>query len=709
LSSVNSKTFILSKLIALFLVGLVSSLSSTAFALPQDGQIVSGSGTITTPNATSLQVDQNTSNLIINWQSFSIGGAESVNFNQPSSSSIALNRVIGSDPSILLGKLTANGQIFISNGSGVFFGPGAKVDTHGLIATTMGISNQDFLNETYNFFQQDSITAVINEGNISATSYVGLLAPSVENRGTIEVNLGSIDLAAGKAATLDFSGDGLIQFEVTQAISGTVTDKDGNELQDRVSNTGLLQADGGRIRMTAQDAGDVIRHVVNMEGVVQANTVVEQEGEVYFTAGDVGRVNISGTVSVAGLNAGEKGGKVNILADFLYHLGAIIASGETEGGDVNIQANKIYQAGSINADGNVGKAGNIGIDFTQNYIAVEVASLSASSFESDGGTVSVNGGTTGRLFTSGSIQATGETGGEIDLFGEEVLLAAAQVDASGDSGGGIIHIGGDFQGQGELPKSSYTNVTSATTIKADARVDGDGGEVVVWSEDSTEFYGLISAKGGAVSGNGGRIEVSSKGDYRIGGTTDASAANGLAGSLLLDPKNIVVDDGSGTLPFFDLVDPNADGTQYGSTVVSLSNGNIVVTDFSDDFAGTNAGAVYLYNGATGALISTVTGAANDNIGTGPVVELSNGNFVVASTAFFNSGTAFAGAVTLVSGTLGTIVADSGTIVTTSNSLHGSTASDQLGSNGVQHFLMAILWCQARSGILNPAELLMLGR
>lgn len=680
-------TKVLKKLIAAFLIWLIGGWPTIVFALPQDGQVVGGSGTITEPTATSMQIDQHTQQMIVNWNSFNIGANESVNFTQPSSSAVALNRVIGADPSILLGSLTANGNVFITNGSGVFFGQGSQVDVHGLVATTMDISNQDFLDQNYNFTQDlDNLSSVVNEGNISATSYVGLLAPAVENRGEIiTASLGSIDLASGTAATMDFTGDGLIQFEVTQAVSGTVLDKDGNEMEDRVSNKGLLHADGGQIRMSAKDAGDVIRHVVNMEGMIKANSVVEENGKVFLMGGDSGVVNVSGTIDASGDDAGEKGGTVDVQAETLLHSGTILASGDTEGGNVTINANKIQQSGSIEADGSNGAGGEVDIDFSENYIAMQASKLSATGNDADGGTISINGGATGRLFTSGEIDAGSSNGigGHLELFGNEVLLVAARLDASGDNGGGSIYIGGDFQGQGTVPLSNATTVTGATTINADAKQNGNGGEVVVWSEGTTDFYGTATARGGAVSGNGGTIEVSGKGNLAIAGTTDASAANGVKGTLLLDPKNIIVDDSSGGLPFFDLVDPNANGTSYGDTIATLANGNIVVLDIDDNFGAASAGAVYLYNGATGALINSVTGtSASDQIGSGQgIKELTGGNFVISSPNW-DGGATDVGAVTVISGTLGTTVTGAGTTVTTSNSLHGTTASDQVGIGNV---------------------------
>ncbi|MFO1006479.1 MAG: cadherin domain-containing protein, partial [Planctomycetaceae bacterium] len=130
---------------------------------------------------------------------------------------------------------------------------------------------------------------------------------------------------------------------------------------------------------------------------------------------------------------------------------------------------------------------------------------------------------------------------------------------------------------------------------------------------------------------------------------------------------------------YEFIDPHpAAGNGFGTHVVPLSTGNVVITSPYDDAGGTNAGAVYLFNGSTGALISTLRGShANDNVGVGGITTLANGNFVIKS-YFWNSGTsANAGAVTWGSGSTGV----SG-VVSSTNSLVGSTDFDYAGRGGV---------------------------
>ncbi|HEY9877326.1 MAG TPA: CHAT domain-containing protein [Leptolyngbyaceae cyanobacterium] len=148
----------------------------------------------------------------------------------------------------------------------------------------------------------------------------------------------------------------------------------------------------------------------------------------------------------------------------------------------------------------------------------------------------------GITLASGSLDVSSlsGTGGAIAVLGDRVGLFNASLNASGQTGGGQVFIGGDYQGQGTLPTASRTYVNSGSSITADALATGNGGQVILWGDDVTQFYGNISAKGGAESGNGGFVEVSSPGWLDYQGEVNTSAPNGTVGTLLLDPTNIEV-------------------------------------------------------------------------------------------------------------------------------------------------------------------------
>ncbi|NNM52050.1 MAG: filamentous hemagglutinin N-terminal domain-containing protein, partial [Pseudomonadales bacterium] len=227
-------------------------LATGAWALPQGGQVVAGQATIAqTPQ--SMTVTQSSSKAIINWSSFGIAGTESVDFVQPGTSSVILNRVIGQDPSQIYGHLTANGQVFLVNPNGILFAKGASVDVGGLAASTLNVSDSNFLAGKFSF-TGNSQANVDNQGQIqtSDAGYVALLGAHVSNEGRITARLGSVALAAGQGITLDLANDGLLTLSVDQ---GTY--------QALVANGGIIEADGGQVLLTTQAAQSMLDTVVN--------------------------------------------------------------------------------------------------------------------------------------------------------------------------------------------------------------------------------------------------------------------------------------------------------------------------------------------------------------------------------------------------------------------------------------------------------------
>ena len=188
-----------------------------ADTLPTGGQVGAGAANIST-NGSKMQIDQSSNKVILNWQSFSIGSSAWVNFSQPGASAVALNRVVGNDPSQIFGRLTANGQVFLVNNAGVLFAPGASVNVNALFATSLSINDQDFLAGRYQFFNPGNAGSVVNQGNIvTANGYTALVGPQVRNDGIIIARTGSVALAAADRVSLDMVGDGLISISVDQA------------------------------------------------------------------------------------------------------------------------------------------------------------------------------------------------------------------------------------------------------------------------------------------------------------------------------------------------------------------------------------------------------------------------------------------------------------------------------------------------------------
>src|SRR5476649_953510 len=272
-------------------VFLMLAFGSNVYALPTGGAVSGGSASIA-GGAGKMTINQSSQNVAINWQGFSIGQGEAVQFVQPNSNSVALNRVLGSDPSSIFGSLSANGKVFLLNANGILFGKGAEVNVGGLVASTLNITDGDFMAGTYKFAGAGN-GIILNQGSINADSgYVALLGATVSNQGVISAKLGTVVLAAGNAITLDVAGDGLLNVTVNQGAVNAL-----------VQNGGLIRADGGQVLLTAQSAGNLLQSAVNNTGVIQAQTVENHNGTIKLL-GDrqSGSVNVSGTLDASAPN-----------------------------------------------------------------------------------------------------------------------------------------------------------------------------------------------------------------------------------------------------------------------------------------------------------------------------------------------------------------------------------------------------------------------
>jgi hypothetical protein len=467
-------------------------------------------------------------------------------------------------------------------------------------------------------------------------------------------------------------------------------------------DTLVLAWDGFQNRPTGDftvsaTGADVVSQDLAVAGdlTIQAQNI-RMDGAVHASAIDLAASDFV-TIEAKGLLAANQ---IDVSAGVFVNSGQLHADGQI-GGQIFVSAGNVLNAGQISADGSTA-GGAVQIAFTGSYVDTSAAVTSADGGKikptepavlaaggnlasAPGGTITIDGGATGHLFSSGTFHSTGSTGGIVGLFAQDIELVAASLDVSGDSGSGIIYIGADNVGQisnlpgGEInlqnlphANAQTVTVTAATTLHADARIVGPGGRVIVWSDQATQFDGFVSARGGPAGGDGGLVEISGKGNLNYGGAADTSSPLGKPGTLLLDPKNLVIDAVAGVMPQFNLVDPHpTTGTHFGQFVTVLSGGNVVVANPNDNFGGTNAGAAYLFNGLTGALISSLVGsAASDQVG-GIIQILSNGNYLVRSPIWHSS----RGAVTWASSTAGV----SGT-VSDANSLVGSNPNDQVGSD-----------------------------
>ena len=190
-------------------------LSTTALAqsLPSGGQVAAGSATIGTPSAGSLTINQTSGSAVVNWQSFDVGKGNRVTFVQPDANAAILNRVTGQTTSTISGQINANGQVYLINPNGIAITNSGTVKAGAFVASTLGISDDDFMTGKRSFTGNGSSAPVTNAGTITINrgGYMALIGGTVANSGVITVPMGKAALGSGERATLDLSGDGFLQ------------------------------------------------------------------------------------------------------------------------------------------------------------------------------------------------------------------------------------------------------------------------------------------------------------------------------------------------------------------------------------------------------------------------------------------------------------------------------------------------------------------
>ena len=304
-------------------------------AQPVGGQTVAGQATIQQSGATTT-ITQTSQKAIINWQSFDIAADQTVKFDQPGSSSVALNRVLGSNSSQIYGHLNANGQVFLVNPNGVYFAPGAQVNVGGLVASTKNITDQNFLSGNYKF-SGPSTASVVNRGTIRAPpgGYVAFIGGTINNEGTISAPGGTVALGAGGSVEMTLAGNALVHFAVSSS-----------ELNAEIKNGGAILAPNGAVILTAQAKNALLRTVVNNTGVIQAEGVAQNGGVIELTGGSSGTVSVSGTVDASAPNG--TGGQVTITGQqVVVQSGTqITATGSVGGGAIAVGGG-LHGGGSI--------------------------------------------------------------------------------------------------------------------------------------------------------------------------------------------------------------------------------------------------------------------------------------------------------------------------------------------------------------------------
>jgi filamentous hemagglutinin family protein len=283
------------RLLAVYFAASMALGPSAALALPQQGQVAHGQVDLST-QAGRMQIEQMSQLGVIEWQDFSIGNGERVDINQLNVDAALLNRVTGADPSQILGKLNANGRVYVVNPNGVLVGPGARINTAEFIASTLDLSDADFLNGGDLSFRGDSEAGVINLGEIKTDNGdLILVAQVVENAGTLEADKGTVALGAGQKVIYRPDADQRLVIEA--ALSEPIA-------ASGVDNTGLIEAAQAELKAAG---GHVYDLAINQSGVVRATGVKKKDGRILLTS-EGGDLRVSGQLQAQ--DADGSGGEI---------------------------------------------------------------------------------------------------------------------------------------------------------------------------------------------------------------------------------------------------------------------------------------------------------------------------------------------------------------------------------------------------------------
>jgi filamentous hemagglutinin family protein len=399
---------------------LASALGMTGLAYasggPTGGQIVGGSGQIQQVGNTTT-IHQNSSTLSLNWQSFNIGPDQTVNFVQPGSNAIAINRIFASTPSEIYGHLNANGHVWLINPNGVLFGQSAQVNVGGLVASTLDVDDST-IDSSNRRFSGSGKGSIVNRGSINASNggYVALIGNQVSNQGVITAQLGTVALGGGSAVTLTFNGNQLLHLQV-----------DRSTLNNLAENRQLIVADGGHVIMTAGAKDALLASVVNNTGRVQAQTVQNHDGTITLLGGmEAGTVNVGGTLDASAPNGG-KGGFI-----------------ETSGAQAHIADGSVITTKAVG-----GKDGTWLVDPTDFTIAASGGDITASTLESQlaNGNVAFTsangaGGTSGNVNVNQAVTWSANT--TLTLTASNNVNLNAAITNTGASGKTVLNAGNAF-------------------------------------------------------------------------------------------------------------------------------------------------------------------------------------------------------------------------------------------------------------------------
>ena len=530
----------------------------TATQLPQGGVVTRGSANIVTHTGQAqLTVNQSSNRAVIDWTSFNVGSQAKVQFNQPSSSAVTLNNILGHNASQIYGQISANGQVFLSNPNGVYFSPTAQVNVGGLVATTGKANADDFMAGKVTFNRGGSTGSVVNQGQLTSAAggYIALLAPEVRNQGVVIAQAGTVALASGEAITLNFNhtGTGLAGITTTpQAIAALV------------ENRSAVVAEGGQIILSAHALASLQGSVVKNSGHLSATSLSTQGGKIVLM-GD--SIELTGTSQIEA--SGATGG------------GTVLVGGDWQGSGDMRQATQVTMAQGASIEANATGQGDGGkvVLWSDIYKAGGLTQVEGRIEAKGAGT-----GNGGQVETSGySLQVGAQT--QVNTGGGEWLLDPSDITISSGTTSGIA-----------LSSNIYTPTTAAASSVVNA--------TTLVGNLATNNINITTTNTGTSGAGTGNITVAADLSWASNKVLTLTAAGGISGS-----GNISMTGAAGTGLVFK---QEGNSTYAGSisginaTFTKQGAGNLTLT-------GTNT-----YAGLTKVSAGSMTAGVDNAFGTGAI-------------------------------------------------------------------------------------------
>ncbi|WP_367847173.1 YDG domain-containing protein [Rhodoferax sp. WC2427] len=580
---------------ALFLINSqqVSAQTIAPTTVPQGGVVTQGAATLQGAGSASapvLNINQTSQRAVINWNSFNLGAASTVNFHQPNAQSATLNRVQDMQPSQILGHIHAPGQVTLINPAGVYFSPSAVLDVGALTATTLNQTDVDFMAGQARFQRQGATGSVVNEGTLKATDYIALLAPEVRNQGTITAN--AVVLAAGESIQLNFDA-----FSRLSSISVTPS-----QIAALVENRTAVLAPGGTILLSATALSGLQASVIH-----------------------------SGQLDASSLSA--RGGRIVLEGDSiaLKTGSSLNASGATGGGTVLV-------GGDWQGSGSLRQATTVAME--------QGARIDASATHSgDGGKVvlwSDVHNASSQTSVQGRITAQGVgAGGQVETSGHTVVLDTAQVHAGGQARAGLwlidpfsYTIGASQAATISSSLSSGTSVTVDTSanvgslgssgnsgdvgnVTLDANISKTGGVDTTLTFKAHQSIRIANANDAAITSTSGKLNLVFWADQdNVGAGAVFMGMNLNSVSINTNGGHFWVGGGSGSTTWNGLtvgdgyansntLTASWSGVELRSTTINTGGGNLLFKGINDRVSGTDDRVgIYIRDSA----ISTGTGS-----------------------------------------------------------------------------------------------------